>query len=123
MLVVQTVGCRSVPNRCEISGWQFILNQLYEFAPRVASLAIQLLIFNGILKAGFYSQQDMEGTLEETMVMNMYCHFATGVGEPKYMPVQSWGSLNKTLLEALDSYNEVNPALNLVLFEDAMSHM
>lgn len=65
----------------------------------------------------------MEETLEEAKVMNMYCHFATGIGEPKYMQVQSWGSLNKTLLEALDSYNEVNPALNLVLFEDAMSHM
>ncbi|KAA0725373.1 Dynein heavy chain 9, axonemal [Triplophysa tibetana] len=67
--------------------------------------------------------EDMEGTLEETKVMNMYCHFATGIAEPKYMPVQSWESLNKTLLEALDSYNEVNPALNLVLFEDAMSHI
>uniref|UniRef100_A0A8C2C9M5 AAA+ ATPase domain-containing protein n=1 Tax=Cyprinus carpio TaxID=7962 RepID=A0A8C2C9M5_CYPCA len=67
--------------------------------------------------------EDMEETLEETRAMNMYCHFATGIGEPKYMAVQSWGSLNKTLLEALDSYNEVNAAINLVLFEDAMSHI
>ncbi|XP_051731342.1 dynein axonemal heavy chain 9-like isoform X1 [Ctenopharyngodon idella] len=67
--------------------------------------------------------EDMKETLEETKAMNMYCHFATGIGEPKYMPVQSWGSLNKILLEALESYNEVNPALNLVLFEDAMSHI
>ncbi|XP_077101765.1 dynein axonemal heavy chain 9 [Siphateles boraxobius] len=67
--------------------------------------------------------QDMEETLEETTAMNMFCHFATGIGEPKYMPVQSWASLNKTLLEALDGYNEVNAALNLVLFEDAMSHI
>uniref|UniRef100_A0A8C1ZKF9 AAA+ ATPase domain-containing protein n=1 Tax=Cyprinus carpio TaxID=7962 RepID=A0A8C1ZKF9_CYPCA len=74
-------------------------------------------------KAAFYSHQDMEETLEETRAMNMYCHFATGIGEPKYMAVQSWGSLNKTLLEALDSYNEVNAAINLVLFEDAMSHI
>uniref|UniRef100_A0A8C2C803 AAA+ ATPase domain-containing protein n=1 Tax=Cyprinus carpio TaxID=7962 RepID=A0A8C2C803_CYPCA len=59
----------------------------------------------------------------KTLAMNMYCHFATGIGEPKYMAVQSWGSLNKTLLEALDSYNEVNAAINLVLFEDAMSHI
>uniref|UniRef100_A0A8B9HS49 Dynein, axonemal, heavy chain 9 n=1 Tax=Astyanax mexicanus TaxID=7994 RepID=A0A8B9HS49_ASTMX len=66
--------------------------------------------------------------LPETMlirakVMNMYCHFALGIGEPRYMPVQSWESLNKTLLEALDSYNEVNAAMNLVLFGDAMSHI
>lgn len=65
----------------------------------------------------------MEEPLEEARLMNMYCHFASGIGEPKYMPVQSWGSLNKILLEALDGYNEVNAALNLVLFEDAMCHM
>ncbi|KAF5902959.1 dynein heavy chain 9, axonemal, partial [Clarias magur] len=67
--------------------------------------------------------EDMEEALAEARVMNMYCHFALGIGEPKYMPVQSWESLNKTLLEALDSYNEVNAALNLVLFEDAMCHI
>ncbi|KAM8946996.1 dynein axonemal heavy chain 9 [Pelodytes ibericus] len=66
---------------------------------------------------------DIEETLEQTRVMNMYCHFANGVGEPKYMPVQSWESLNKILVEALDSHNEVNPAMNLVLFEDAMCHI
>lgn len=65
----------------------------------------------------------MREALAEAKVMNMYCHFALGIGEPKYMPVQSWESLNKTLLEALDGYNEVNAALNLVLFEDAMCHM
>ncbi|XP_076856222.1 dynein axonemal heavy chain 9 [Brachyhypopomus gauderio] len=67
--------------------------------------------------------EDMEEALEETKVMNMYCHFALGIGEPRYMPVPSWESLNKTLLEVLDSYNEVNAALNLVLFEDAMAHI
>uniref|UniRef100_A0A8B9HPK8 Dynein, axonemal, heavy chain 9 n=1 Tax=Astyanax mexicanus TaxID=7994 RepID=A0A8B9HPK8_ASTMX len=67
--------------------------------------------------------EDMEEALEEAKVMNMYCHFALGIGEPRYMPVQSWESLNKTLLEALDSYNEVNAAMNLVLFGDAMSHI
>uniref|UniRef100_A0A8B9HTW9 Dynein, axonemal, heavy chain 9 n=1 Tax=Astyanax mexicanus TaxID=7994 RepID=A0A8B9HTW9_ASTMX len=61
--------------------------------------------------------------LQFDIVMNMYCHFALGIGEPRYMPVQSWESLNKTLLEALDSYNEVNAAMNLVLFGDAMSHI
>uniref|UniRef100_A0A671R8K4 AAA+ ATPase domain-containing protein n=1 Tax=Sinocyclocheilus anshuiensis TaxID=1608454 RepID=A0A671R8K4_9TELE len=71
----------------------------------------------------FDKLQSETETLEETRAMNMYCHFATGIGEPKYMAVQSWGSLNKTLLEALDSYNEVNAAINLVLFEDAMSHI
>uniref|UniRef100_A0A803TV97 Dynein axonemal heavy chain 17 n=1 Tax=Anolis carolinensis TaxID=28377 RepID=A0A803TV97_ANOCA len=55
--------------------------------------------------------------------MNMFCHFAKGVGEPKYMPVQCWESLNQILVEALENHNEVNAAMNLVLFEDAMSHI
>lgn len=55
--------------------------------------------------------------------MNVFCHFAKGVGEPKYMPVQSWESLNQLLVEALENHNEVNPAMNLVLFEDAMCHV
>ncbi|XP_067164351.1 dynein axonemal heavy chain 17 [Apteryx mantelli] len=54
---------------------------------------------------------------------NIYCHFAQGVGEPKYLPVPNWPSLNKLLGEALDSYNEVNAVMNLVLFEDAVSHI
>lgn len=39
------------------------------------------------------------------------------------MPVPSWESINKILVEALNSYNELNAAMNLVLFEDAMQHM
>ncbi|NXL49102.1 DYH17 protein, partial [Podilymbus podiceps] len=54
---------------------------------------------------------------------NIYCHFAQGIGEPKYLPVPSWTALNKLLGEALDSYNEVNAAMSLVLFEDAVSHV
>lgn len=53
----------------------------------------------------------------------IFCHFASGIGEPKYLPVASWEVLNKTLVEALESYNDVNTAMNLVLFEDAMQHV
>lgn len=53
----------------------------------------------------------------------MYCHFANGIGEPKYMPVQSWELLSQTLVEALESHNEVNAVMDLVLFEDAMRHV
>lgn len=67
--------------------------------------------------------QDAEETLERTREMNLYCHFASGLGEAKYMPAESWSSLNRTLLEVLDGYNEVNATLSLVLFEDAMAHM
>uniref|UniRef100_A0ABM5FM48 Dynein axonemal heavy chain 9 isoform X2 n=1 Tax=Pogona vitticeps TaxID=103695 RepID=A0ABM5FM48_9SAUR len=66
---------------------------------------------------------DIEETLEQTRKMNVFCHFAKGIGEPKYMPVQNWEVLNQILVEALENYNEVNAAMNLVLFEDAMCHI
>ena len=39
------------------------------------------------------------------------------------MPVMSFPDLNKILVEALDGYNEINAAMNLVLFEDAICHI
>lgn len=63
---------------------------------------------------------DEAGLKQEPLI---FCHFATGIGEPKYLPVSGWESLNKTLEEALDSYNEINAIMNLVLFEDAMQHV
>uniref|UniRef100_A0A8B9TAI3 Dynein heavy chain 9, axonemal n=1 Tax=Anas platyrhynchos TaxID=8839 RepID=A0A8B9TAI3_ANAPL len=66
---------------------------------------------------------DIEETLEQTKRMNVYCHFAKGIGEPSYRPVPTWEELNQILVEAMDNYNEVNAAMNLVLFEDAMSHV
>ncbi|XP_076749810.1 dynein beta chain, ciliary-like [Xylocopa sonorina] len=50
----------------------------------------------------------------------IYCHFAEGIGEPKYMPIKDWQQLTKLLDEALINYNELVSAMNLVLFEDAM---
>ncbi|XP_005399408.1 PREDICTED: dynein heavy chain 9, axonemal isoform X2 [Chinchilla lanigera] len=66
---------------------------------------------------------DMEETVAQTRSLNMYCHFASGIGEPKYMPVQSWEVLTQTLVEALENHNEVNTVMDLVLFEDAMRHV
>ncbi|XP_078011950.1 dynein axonemal heavy chain 17 isoform X1 [Phascolarctos cinereus] len=54
---------------------------------------------------------------------NIYCHFAQGIGDPKYCPVTNVANLNKLLVEALESYNEVNAIMNLVLFEDAVAHV
>ncbi|XP_033341681.2 dynein heavy chain at 93AB [Megalopta genalis] len=54
---------------------------------------------------------------------NIYCHFAGGVGEPKYMPVREWATLHRLLSEAMVSYNDLVAAMNLVLFEDAMMHV
>jgi dynein heavy chain len=54
---------------------------------------------------------------------NVCCHFAQGIGDPKYAPIAGWAQLNKILTEALENYNELNAAMNLVLFEDAMSNI
>lgn len=53
----------------------------------------------------------------------IYCHFADGLNEPKYMPVKDWPGLSKVLSEALLGYNEIVGQMNLVLFEDAMAHV
>lgn len=53
----------------------------------------------------------------------VYCHFADGLNEPKYMPVRSWEALSKVLAEAQFGYNEIIGQMNLVLFEDAMTHV
>ncbi|KAJ3090810.1 hypothetical protein HK102_002597 [Quaeritorhiza haematococci] len=54
---------------------------------------------------------------------NIFAHFANGIGEPKYGPIKEWSALRKLLDEAQLQYDEVNAAMNLVLFEDAMSHV
>ena len=54
---------------------------------------------------------------------HIFCHFSTGIGDAKYTPIPTWEALNKLLQEGLDNYNEMNAAMNLVLFEDAMAHM
>uniref|UniRef100_W5MKY4 Dynein, axonemal, heavy polypeptide 9 like n=1 Tax=Lepisosteus oculatus TaxID=7918 RepID=W5MKY4_LEPOC len=53
----------------------------------------------------------------------IYCHFAQGVGEPRYFPVSDWEKLHKTLTEALEHYNELHAVMNLVLFEEAIQHI
>ena len=39
------------------------------------------------------------------------------------MPVSSLPDLTKSLVDTLEQYNEVNAAMNLVLFEDAVYHV
>lgn len=38
--------------------------------------------------------------IDESIVFdkpNIFCHFAGGIGEPKYMPIKDWGALTKLL--------------------------
>uniref|UniRef100_A0A6I8PBB0 Dynein axonemal heavy chain 17 n=1 Tax=Ornithorhynchus anatinus TaxID=9258 RepID=A0A6I8PBB0_ORNAN len=65
----------------------------------------------------------VDETLAQARNLNVFCHFADGTGEPKYMPVPTWERLTQTLTEALQSHNEVNAAMDLVLFEDALCHV
>ncbi|KAJ3191413.1 hypothetical protein HK101_007802 [Irineochytrium annulatum] len=53
----------------------------------------------------------------------IYTHFALGIGEPKYGAIKDWAALKKLLDEAQLQYDESFAAMNLVLFEDAMSHI
>lgn len=53
----------------------------------------------------------------------IFCHFADGIGESKYMPVKEWNILNKLLEDALSQYNDLVAAMHLVMFEDAMHHV
>ena len=53
----------------------------------------------------------------------LYCHFPQMGEEASYAPVTDWSVLRTILTDALESYNELNAAMNLVLFEDAMHHV
>ena len=64
----------------------------------------------------------MNKTLEKDLLAYASLYFISyvllfllrGIGEPKYMPVIEWASLNKILTDALTSYNELNAAMDLV---------
>lgn len=71
-----------------------------------------------IIKKNFDEPED--SILHDPSVYFHYCH---GLGQPKYSPISTWSQLQHVLQDALKSYNEVNPSMNLVLFEDAMRHM
>uniref|UniRef100_A0A4W6EVU6 Dynein axonemal heavy chain 11 n=1 Tax=Lates calcarifer TaxID=8187 RepID=A0A4W6EVU6_LATCA len=53
----------------------------------------------------------------------VYCHFAHGVGEPRYHQASDWEKLQKTLADALEHYNELHAVMDLVLFEEAIQHV
>jgi dynein heavy chain len=53
----------------------------------------------------------------------IFCHFADNIQDKIYDQVTSIDHLSKTLVAALDEYNETNAAMDLVLFLDAMKHV
>ncbi|KAM3917468.1 dynein axonemal heavy chain 11-like [Leptodactylus fuscus] len=64
--------------------------------------------------------------VDEHMFINkplVYCHFAHGVGEPRYFPISDWEKLTRILSDAMEHYNEIHAAMNLVLFQEAIQHI
>ncbi|TRY96398.1 hypothetical protein DNTS_010073 [Danionella cerebrum] len=64
--------------------------------------------------------------IDESIFINqplIYSHFAHGVGEPRYAQVTDLEKLQKTLMDALEHYNELHSDMNLVLFDEAMQHI
>lgn len=53
----------------------------------------------------------------------IYWHFSQTGEESSYAPVTDWSVLSTVLTDALESYNDLNAAMDLVLFEDAMQHV
>jgi dynein heavy chain len=53
----------------------------------------------------------------------VFCHFADNIQEKLYDLVPSVSKMSEVLEGALSEYNEVNAAMDLVLFEDAMKHV
>ncbi|KAG8226803.1 hypothetical protein J437_LFUL002849 [Ladona fulva] len=75
-------------------------------------------LLNEIVKKNF---EDLDESALKSL--RIFCHFSQGLGESKYLPINSWEQLNKLLTEALSAYNELIGTMNLVLFEDAMMHI
>ncbi|KAL1259213.1 hypothetical protein QQF64_009790, partial [Cirrhinus molitorella] len=87
------------------------------------SEASELQLFHR-LQADIARQASEE--IEEEVVLQeplIYLHSSVGSAEPSYMPVVGWEQLSCILNEALDSYNELHSAMNLVLFQEAMQHV
>jgi dynein heavy chain len=72
-----------------------------------------------IIKKSF---EDMDQALIKAEPV-IFTHFSSGMGEAKYGQIGEWAALRKLLDEAQMNYEETNPAMGLVLFEDAMSHI
>ena len=72
-------------------------------------------IFPSFPIAKFYAKENAEPLV--------FCHFTDGIDNPVYDQITSLVAMNTVLDDALREYNEINAAMDLVLFEDAMKHV
>ncbi|KAM4874879.1 dynein axonemal heavy chain 11 [Thomomys bottae] len=68
----------------------------------------------------YFEEINCQALLQQPLI---YCHYANNRDRMCYMPVKDWDVLRTILTETLDNYNELNAAMHLVLFEDAMQHV
>ena len=80
-------------------------------------------IMGDLIKKTFAKFTVLNKFFQKDPDMLVFCHFAGGLVEKVYDQVASVDSLFKVLDEALKEYNDLNAAMDLVLFEDAMKHV
>ena len=80
-------------------------------------------IMGELIKKTFSKFTSLNKFFQKEPELLVFSHFAGGLVEKIYEQVGSVDSLFKVLDEALKEYNDLNAAMDLVLFEDAMKHI
>ncbi|XP_076257481.1 dynein beta chain, ciliary-like [Rhynchophorus ferrugineus] len=111
----------AVPNQSAfIRLWMHEANRVYcdKLVERRDMDTFNKLIIESVKKG--FEELDENVIFEKPLI---FCHFAEGIGDPKYFPIVDYDHLSRLLHEALNGYNDLVAAMNLVLFEDAMFHI
>lgn len=87
-----------------------------------ANLAAYRELASDIVKKGFlkYNMTKYISPANEPLI---FAHFVGSLDDKLYDQFPNTQALTQRLHEALNEYNEVNPVMDLVLFEDAMKHV
>jgi dynein heavy chain len=88
-----------------------------------ADLSKFLTMAEGASKKNFPQFNVAKFFAKENAEPLIFCHFADNIQDKIYDQVTSIDHLSKTLVNALEEYNETNAAMDLVLFLDAMKHV
>ena len=75
-------------------------------------------------KKNFEENSDEEVLRDlNTMVFTSFSGEQTSEGEPSYVEVRSLGALRRNVQSHLKDYNDSNPVMNLILFDQALAHV
>ena len=81
------------------------------------------LLMGDLIKKTFAKFTALNKFFQKEPELLVFSHFAGGLVEKIYEQVATVESLSRVLDEALKEYNDLNAAMDLVLFEDAMKHV